>query len=452
MEWLLLYYKDFLRRDKMQVIGRKQFQTKAGVIEGIEFDTCYELRGVRYATAQRWTAPKMVKNWDGVYDASEYGKRCFQHHWTMDEFYGKEFYTDSSFEVPESEDCLFMTITIPKAEFLKTDEKRYPIAIWYHGGGFVNGWGTEAEFSGEPYAKRGVILVRVNERLNIFGSFYHEELVKRDGICGNYQLMDHIAALDFVRYIADDLGGDLNRISIFGQSAGGMGVEQMICSPYIKGKVSGAIFQSGFTFCVASRPQGSMQVAILASQEYLKSKKLTFEEIEQMPAEQLYALSDEYLEFLERYGVGYSAVIDGDYMRETCEDAILNGRIPNIPYLLGCCSGDGRMGDGEPQDGPFYQSMALFCKVLQSQGKRGYLYLFDRNMPGDDAGAFHAADLWYVFGTLKNSWRPFDRKDEELSERMIDAWAEFFKTGKPDHENWPAYTNEMTFTKKWNVE
>ena len=148
----------------------------------------------------------------------------------------------------------------------------------------------------------------------------------------------------------------------------------------------------------------------------------------------------------------YSAVIDGDYMRETCEDAILNGRIPNIPYLLGCCSGDGRMGDGEPQDGPFYQSMALFCKVLQSQGKRGYLYLFDRNMPGDDAGAFHAADLWYVFGTLKHSWRPFDRKDEELSERMIDAWAEFFKTGKPDHENWPAYTKEMTFTKKWNVE
>ena len=59
----------------MQVIGRKQFQTKAGVIEGIEFDTCYELRGVRYATAQRWTAPQMVKNWDGVYDASEYGKR-----------------------------------------------------------------------------------------------------------------------------------------------------------------------------------------------------------------------------------------------------------------------------------------------------------------------------------------------------------------------------------------
>ena len=130
----------------MQVIGRKQFQTKAGVIEGIEFDTCYELRGVRYATAQRWTAPQMVKNWDGVYDASEYGKRCFQHHWTMDEFYGKEFYTDSSFEVPESEDCLFMTITIPKAEFLKTDEKRYPIAIWYHGGGFVNGWGTDGSY------------------------------------------------------------------------------------------------------------------------------------------------------------------------------------------------------------------------------------------------------------------------------------------------------------------
>lgn len=77
MEWLLLYYKDFLRRDKMQVIGRKQFQTKAGVIEGIEFDTCYELRGVRYATAQRWTAPKMVKNWDGVYDASEYGNDVF---------------------------------------------------------------------------------------------------------------------------------------------------------------------------------------------------------------------------------------------------------------------------------------------------------------------------------------------------------------------------------------
>ena len=437
----------------MQLIGKKQFKTKAGIIEGLEFDTCYELRGVRYATAKRWTAPQMVTHWDGVYDASDYGKRCFQHHWTADEFYGKEFYTDPSFEVPESEDCLFLTITIPKETVVsKPSETGYPAAIWYHGGGFVNGWGTEAEFDGEPYARRGVILVRVNERLNIFGSFYHEKLVERDGTCGNYQLMDHIAALDFVRYLIDDLGGDPDHVSIFGQSAGGMGVEQMVCSPYVQGKISGAIFQSGFVFCIASRPQVSMKTAVLASQEYLDAKGMTFDEMERMPAKQLYALSDEYLEFLERYGAGYGAVVDGDYMKESCEDAILNGAIPDIPYLLGCCSGDGRMGDGKPEDGPFYQSMALFCRVLQSQGKKGYLYLFDRDMPGDDAGAFHAADLWYVFGTLRYSWRPFDRKDEALSERMMDAWAGFFKTGKPDQENWPAYTKEMPFTKKWDVE
>lgn len=435
----------------MKLLGQVHFHTKAGEIIGLEFDTCYELRGVRYAAAQRWRAPQVVTHWDGVYDATGYGNRCYQHHWTADEFYGKEFYTDASFEVPESEDCLFMTITIPKDRDEKNAKKKYPAAIWYHGGGFVNGWGTEAEFDGEPYAKRGVILVRVNERLNIFGAFYHEKLIQRDGKCGNYQLMDHIAALDFVRYIIDDLNGDPDRISIFGQSAGGMGVQQMICSPYVNGKISSATMQSGMSFAVAARPQVSMQVAAMASQDYLAEKGLTFEKMEAMPPEKLYALSDEYLEFLERYGAGYGAVTDGDYILENCTDTIMKGNIPDIPYMVGCCTGDWRIGTQKPEEGAFYKSLELFCRVLSTQGKRGYMYLFDGALPGDASGAFHASDLWYVFGTMRNSWRPFDDRDRKLSDEMIDAWAAFFQTGKPGKaDEWPAYTEDSRFVKKWD--
>ena len=428
-------------------------KTALGEIRGAELENEYEFRGVRYARAARWHAPVPVEKWDGVYDAvSGYGKKCYQYHWPEGQFYTKEFYTDPVYEVEESEDCLFMTISVPKN--IEKPAEGYAVAIWYHGGGMVNGWGTEQEFDGEAFAKRGVILCRVNERLNIFGGFCHPEIVKRDGTGGNYQMLDHFAALEWVREHIGDFGGNPDKISIFGQSAGSMGVEAMLCSPRIHGKISGAIMQSGISYGLIRRLTGTVETAAEVGAKFLEKKGYTFEQFEQLPAAELYALSDEFRDFAEPYGVGYSPILDNDLLPEMYNEAVDGGKLPAISYMAGCCANDMRMDENDLENSPMYQAASNWCKTLNKQdGKNAYFYFFKRKMPGDDAGAFHSSELWYVFGTYGRCWRPLNEKDAALSERMTDAWAAFFKTGCPDTEgDWKPCTEDAFCVKEWDIE
>ena len=427
-------------------------KTGLGEITGAVLPDGLEFRGIRFAEAGRWRAPVLTSHWDGVYDAySGFGKKCPQYHWDPSEFYGKEFYTDPVYDVEESEDCLYMTITVPKPETAKP-AAGYPVAIWYHGGGMVNGWGTEQEFDGEAFAKRGVILCRVNERLNIFGGFCHPALVERDGVAGNYQLMDHIAALDFVYRNIRDFGGDPEKISIFGQSAGSMGVEAMLCSPATGNKIYGAVMQSGISYVFTNRLLPTMAQAAEAGRAYLEEKGMSFEEFEKLPATELYALSDDYRAFAEQRGVGYAPVMDGVYITKNYNESVRNGDI-RAPYLMaGCCADDMRMDKENPERSPLYQAVQSWCGTLNKQeGKKAYAYFFERKMPGDDAGAFHSAELWYVFGTYGRCWRGLGDADAELSGRMSDAWASFFRSGEPEGPDWAPCTEELPYFKHWNI-
>ncbi len=431
--------------------------TRLGRITGLEFDNYCEFRGVRYATAKRWHAPEVVKGWEGTYDAySTFGKKCWQVHWDdPKEFYAIEYYNEfPHYDVEESEDCLFMTISVPREDVCPKPENGYPVAIWYHGGAYVHGWGTEAEFDGEGYATRGVILCRVNERLNIFGGFCHEKLIERDGTAGNYQLLDHMAAIDFVRANIADFGGDPDKIGLFGQSAGSFSTMSMLCDPHVENKVACAIMQSGISYGMRQRVMPDMHRSAEIFEEYLQSVGKTFEDFEKMPPEELFKHVYTFRDFAQPKGGGYSVVLDGDHAVCDYTTYIDEGRTPKIPVIIGCTANDmGAAASGDPKEGLFFKSIAAMCKTLNKQeGKKAYAYMFSHVMPGDNAGAFHAAELWYTFGTYPRAWRNLNTpQDKDLSDRMLDAWTNFFKTGCPDPA-WRPYTEEDPFVKDWDFE
>ncbi len=154
--------------------------------------------------------------WAGEYDATRFGAKCPQWGSGAGTFYDKEFYGRQDWAVPSDEDCLFLNVWAPK-----TCAEPLPVALWIHGGAFVNGWGSEVEFErGRNIAGAGVILVTFNYRMGIFGFFAHPELAARDGRAGNYGFYDQLAALSGCGNISRAFGGDPEKITVFGRPRG----------------------------------------------------------------------------------------------------------------------------------------------------------------------------------------------------------------------------------------
>jgi len=135
--------------------------------------------------------------------------------------------------------------------------------------------------------------------------------------------------------------------------------------------------------------------------------------------------------------VGWSPVIDGYFLNDTFSNEALAGNIPDIPYMFGFTSND--LSD-------MTKAINDFCALRAEQSdKPAYAYLFQRQLPGDDSGAFHSADLWYVFHSMEHSWRPFTEGDKALSNQIVDYWTNFAKYGDPNGEEggaWEPYTLE----------
>ena len=208
-----------------------------GSIEGLVREGFLLFKGIPYAQppvgALRFSPPQQMEPWNGVYKATEFGPICPQDSHEPGSFYHKEFYSG---EAPRmDEDCLYLNILTPKQW-----REPLPVAIWFHGGAYLNGHGAEMEFDGEAYAKRGVILVTVNYRLGFFGFFAHPKLKHS----GNYGILDQIAAIDWVRENIGAFGGDTDNITVFVQSAGGGSVQTLVRSALTEGKVHKAIIQS----------------------------------------------------------------------------------------------------------------------------------------------------------------------------------------------------------------
>lgn len=396
-------------------------QGAAGGADGVSV-----FRGVRYATAGRWEYPTQVTRWDGVYDATQFGACSFQPRafYNEEDASGKAFYYNE-FRKGEhynySEDCLFLNIWAPE------DTKDAPVLFYIHGGAFLGGCGHEKHFDGTEWCKKGVIAVTINYRLGPMGFLCLPELAAQDGHTGNYAMYDQMTALHWVRDNIAAFGGDPEKITIMGQSAGAMSVQQLCVSPLTDGLFCGAVMMSGGG---VSKLFGAARKAEQAYPFWQEVQhKLGAADLAALRAVEPQALFAAFTEVSRTQKNPMAAcgpVVDGAFLPQDAAETSKAGRQKNIPYLMGSTS--------EDIVPPIVHKMAKGWARLQAdQSKQpSYTYFFSRQLPGDDKGAWHSADLWYAFGTLDNCWRPFTEWDRALSEAMVSYLTNFAKTGNPN--------------------
>jgi para-nitrobenzyl esterase len=185
-------------------------------------------KGIPYAAPPvgelRWKAPQPVQRWNGIRSIAEWGPRCVQ---------SSRLGDLDPLNKRMDEDCLYLNVWTPAT----SSSQSLPVMVWIHGGSNLNGAGSQPEFNGSHLASKGVVVVTINYRLDVFGFLAHPELTKESGTnsSGNYGLLDQIAALKWVQKNIRAFGGDPNRVTLFGESAGAFDVSLLMASPLTKG-------------------------------------------------------------------------------------------------------------------------------------------------------------------------------------------------------------------------
>ena len=440
---------------------------EGGQVQGVttELPGVLVYRGIPYAAPPlgelRWKEPQPVVPWQGVKVCDRFGHPSYQavHYpggYTTEWGYGAES--------PYSEDCLYLNVWTKASG---QPEKKLPVALWIHGGGYREGWGTEPEFYAEEWGAKDVVLVSINYRLGVFGFLTHPELSAESphGVSGNYGILDQIEALKWIKKNIAQFGGDPDNVMIFGQSAGAGSVKTLCESPLARGLFHKAVIMSGGGLTVpmaapaappAGRPAAAPAAAAMmrfrpsnlkeaeaATKEVLDWAGLTdLKKMRAASTETIYALSTIYNGATGKFGyITGSPIVDGYVSLESFDDAAKDGTLADVPYMIGYTLNDmGNMSDG----------IAAFCQNREEKGGKAWAYEFARPLPDDGShpevtarlkGAFHSSDLWFVFKTLKYCWRPWTQGDWDLSEKMLTAWTNFAKNSDPGL-NWAPCTKD----------
>ncbi|MBQ6480677.1 MAG: carboxylesterase family protein [Anaerolineaceae bacterium] len=439
-------------------------------------------RGIPYAAAPvgplRWQPPQPAMPWEGVLKADTFRDIPVQ----VEErhpFYSREFYRCRK---PMSEDCLFLNIWTPAEK----KEEKLPVMFFIHGGGYKSGYSHEITMDGDAMGKAGVILVTIEYRLGSLGYLSHPALRSHvNGSCGNYGLLDQIAALKWVRRNIAEFGGNPDNITIFGQSAGAMSVLNLVTSPLCEGDIAKAIMESagGYTGrnngLLAMKDQNAAENDGILFLEFLGCSDI--DEAKKIPAEKLVELERVFIEEVHPE-IAFCPIIDGYSQIASTAERVKNFEYADIPYMLGttdCENGAHLSIPAEPEasftkrihdwmgkDAEKFLALTGFERdpetairnggwddllkppvfawadhaLIKPDRKPNYMYYFDRKMPGDGAGAYHSAELWYVFQTLSRCWRPLTGVDFDLSQAMVSYWTNFAKSGDPNEDGLPQWT------------
>lgn len=406
-----------------------EIQTPCGTLKGLRTERCTEYRGVRYARAARYEYPVQERKWHGVYDATEYKACCYQHRAFEDDakvnpFYHKEFRQGLTFTY--SEDCFFLNIWTPK------NAENCPVLIYIHGGSFTGGSADEGHISGARFAEKGIITVAMNYRLGPYGFCAHKDLKDRNGCLANFGLYDQTVAIHWVLDNIAAFGGDPHKITLMGQSAGAMSVDIHLNNPYLKGKIAGAILQSGAGLqrCVL-KPLEITKITPFWDKIAANARVSSVKELKTVDAKDLYYAWRKACKET-KVSMPYTLpVYDGKLL---CKETFNLQALPDMPMIVGSTCTD------------------MIPIVLEGVMKKWgrfmqyrrtapcYLYNFNRFLPGDDKGAWHSADLLYAFSTLDFNWRPFTGTDYQISEQLSDAICAFVKYGNPNCPSLPAWT------------
>ena len=411
-------------------------QTPCGSIRGTScrLPGVAAFKGIRYATAGRWEYPTQVTHWDGVYDATRYGACSYQPRAFYDEekvaekaFYYHEFRKGETYTY--SEDCLFLNIWTPETA---PEGEKLPVLVYIHGGGFTGGCGHEKHFDDPVWPTKGVVAVTLNYRLGPLGFLTLPQLAEEAGHTGNYGLYDQLTAIRWVHDNIAAFGGDPENVTIMGQSAGAMSVQQHCISPMSEGLVHKAVMSSGggVSKMLSTKPAEATYGFWTKVME--RSGCADLAAFRALPAGQLFSAWQAVKK--EEKPSMPGPCLDGILLPLTGVEALGQGKQRQIPYLTGSNSHDLMP--------PILLGMAKNWCAAQEQPS--YSWYFDRKLPGDNNGAWHSADLWYWFGTLSNGWRPFTDKDRDLSDQMTSYLTNFCKTGDPNGPGLPAWTSMQT--------
>ena len=417
-------------------------QTQQGTLSGYIEDGIYTFKGIKYAKANRFEAPEDPDSWEGIQTALYYGNQCHQaprKTWEDD----CEAFLYQWDDGTQSDDCQYLNVWTKGIN----DGKKRPVMVWLHGGGFAMGASNELPFyEGTNLAKKDVVLVSLNHRLNFLGyldlSDYGEKY-KYAGVAG---IMDLVKGLEWVNKNIAAFGGDPDNVTIFGQSGGGGKVNILLGMPSAKGLFHKGIVESGSMLRLAD-PEVSKEMArrIVGN---LGLDENTIDKIQTIPYTELLeaatdAVCSQYPEnfFYRIYGAGMwcQPVLDGEVIPWQLSDPRVAEISKGIPTIIGCNYAEYGMLNG------VYANADVRYNLGDT---RQYLYVFAKPSPHME-GTFatnHCVEMPFVFNNiwLGRFMVGADKSAYKLADFMSDVWVSFAKNGVPDVKKfkWEVYNPE----------
>jgi len=425
-------------------------------------------KGVPFAAPpvgkNRWRAPQPAQDWEGVLECLEFKPISMQAKTVIDvkNVYTREWSVDP--DIVMDEDCLYLNIWTPAA----TPEERLPVFVWYFGGGLQVGHPSEMEFDGERIARRGVILVSINYRVNVFGFLAHPELTAENPLFPtNFGHLDQRAGIEWVKRNIRAFGGDPENITIFGQSAGGGSCQIQVCSPMNKGLFQKAILHSSGGFLPPSSMSPTLEQAERNGIRFFEALGVhTLEEARRADAHTVWEVAMKSRKFAWGTVIGDSFLPDYPVRiiqknQHNDMDLIIGNTADEFPFVprvetVEQLESYAREKFGEKAEA-FLSIVKNGASDIESMKKNAaynsfelgnvlwldqnaatpkanmYYYNFNPEIPGwDHPGSFHSSDLWFAFETLSKCWRPFVGKHYDLARQMCNYWTNFAKTGDPN--------------------
>lgn len=445
-----------------------------GLISGTDNGEVRTFFGVPFAAPPigdlRWRPPQAVVPWDGVKETTTFSPACRQ--------------TVAWISNPQSEDCLYLNIWAPE------QAEKLPVIVWIHGGGYFGGTGVQPLYDGARLTRRGVIVVTINYRLGIFGFLATPELSadSPDHASGNQGIEDQIAALKWVKANIAAFGGDPERVTIMGESAGANSVAVLVASPLGKGLFQRAIAESGnYSVPIDASENGRVdrKTAEAEGAAFMQAQgAIHISDLRRMDADALI-----------RQPWAPRVIVDGHVLHEDMTTTYRQHRQNDVPILVGWNADEGKdlapeiLGTGEftaanhkalvgkllghapsetllatypgATDAQAHASMNqlttdwwgwrmwYWTSMQAKNGKqKPYLYYFVHSPtePATPCGygcqAGHGAEIPFVFDQLDQDSRTWSAEDRQLADRLATYWTNFAKTGDPNSDGlttWPAY-------------
>ena len=462
-----------------------RIETAQGTVEGVLDGGIRSYKGIPFAAPPvgelRWKPPQPVEAWGRrTLRAHSFGPQCMQAPYPSGSFFGAP-------PAPTAEDCLYLNVWTGAVE---ASESR-PVMVWIHGGALTRGSGSVGIYDGAALARKGAVVVTINYRLGPFGYLAHPLLTAESehGSSGNYGVLDQVAALEWVSDNIAAFGGDPNRVTIFGESAGSWSVNTLMATPLAAGLFHRAIGQSGGRFGAMTHlskgPEGSRSAEEIGAAFIEGLGATTVAEMRRLSATSVLE------ELATETGRQFRTVetVDGWVLPTDVTTAFAEGRHHNVPVLVGFNADEmtslssprsvpetldawrewvaGRVGAEDAGgfeaaypvreageifnafmrsrgDALFGIQMRTWARASEAGGADAWLYYFTHEPPGparEYLKSYHAAEIIYAFGNVGAGER--EAADRHLADTMSSYWVNFAAVGDPNGPGlppWPRYS------------